>query len=65
MTEILERGIAHLSDSERVIYRMNLFEGLQVSEISKTLHINYKSVENRLGAARKEIRQYMKRVLAS
>jgi len=35
-----------------------------VREISERLHMNYKSVENRLGAARKEVRQYMQRMLA-
>ena len=61
ITEILERGIARLNDRQRTIYRMNIFEGKKVAEISATLHINYK---NRLGSARKEIRQYMRRMLA-
>ena len=64
ITEILERGIARLTDHQRTIYRMNVYEGKKVSEISETLHQTYKSVENRLGSARKEIRQYMKRMLA-
>jgi len=64
ITEILERGIARLNDKQRVIYRMNVYEGKQVSEISEALQQNYKSVENRLGTARKEIRRYMKRMLA-
>ena len=64
ITEILERGIARLNDRQRTIYRMNIFEGKKVAEISATLNINYKSVENRLGSARSEIRQYMRRMLA-
>ena len=64
ITEILERGIARLTDRQRTIYRMNVYEGKKVSEISETLHLTYKSVESRLGSARKEIRQYMKRMLA-
>jgi RNA polymerase sigma-70 factor (ECF subfamily) len=64
ITEILERGIARLTDHQRTIYRMNIYEGKKVSEISETLHLTYKSVESRLGIARKEIRQYMKRMLA-
>ena len=64
INEILERGIARLTDNQRVIYRMNIYEGKKVSEISETLHLSYKSVENRLGSARKEIRQYVKRMLA-
>jgi len=64
VTEFLERGIALLSDKQRVVYRMSIYEGKKVREISEELNLRYKSVENRLGLARKEIRQYMKRMLA-
>ena len=64
ITEILERGIARLSDNQRQVYRMNFFDDLPVSVISKTLNLNYKSVEHRLGSARKEVRQYVVRMLA-
>ncbi len=64
VNEILERGIARLSDRQQSIYRMNVYEGKQVKDISQELGINYKTVENRLGAARKEVRSYMKRQLA-
>ena len=62
--ELLECGLAKLNEKQRIIYRMNVYDGLAVSEISKTLNMNYKSVENRLGSARKEIRKYMTRMLA-
>lgn len=64
LNEVLERGIARLSDKQRNIYRMNVVYGMQVSEISEHLNENYKSVENRLGAARKVVRQYVRRMLA-
>jgi RNA polymerase sigma-70 factor (ECF subfamily) len=64
INELLERGIARLSDRQRDIYRLNIREGMQVSEISERLQMNYKSVESRLGSARKEIRRYMQRMLA-
>ena len=64
INELLERGIARLTDRQRDIYRLNIREGMQVSEISERLQMNYKSVENRLGSARKEIRRYMQRMLA-
>ena len=64
ITEILERGIARLSDNQRQVYRMNFFDDIPVSVISKTLNLNYKSVEHRLGSARKEVRQYVVRMLA-
>lgn len=64
LNEILERGIARLCDAQRKIYRMNICEGMQVSEIALKLDIKYKNVEKRLGAARKEVRKYVKRMLA-
>ena len=64
ITEILERGIARLTDNQRQVYRMNFFDDLPVSTISKTLNLNYKSVEHRLGSARKEVRRYVERMLA-
>ena len=64
INEILERGIARLTEKQRVVYRLNISDGLQVREISDLLSMNYKKVENRLGSARKEIRRYMERMLA-
>lgn len=64
ISELLERGIARLADKQQVIYRMSIYGGLKISEISETLNINYKSAENRLRLARKEIRRYMARMLA-
>jgi RNA polymerase sigma factor (sigma-70 family) len=63
--EILERGIARLTEKRSKVYRLNLFEGMQVSEIAKSLNLGYKAAENRLTLARKEIRDYMKKELAS
>ena len=65
VTEILERGVARLTKRQQVVYRMNILDGMQVSEIAIRLHIHYKNAENRLGAARKQVRSYMKRMLAS
>lgn len=62
--EILERGIARLADNQRNIYRMNVIGGMKVSEISECLNENYKSVENRLGTARKIMRSYIRRMMA-
>lgn len=64
INEILERGIARLTDKQQVVYRMNVFEGKQVKDISEELGINYKTIENRLGTARKEVRGYMRRIMA-
>lgn len=62
--EVLERGIATLKESQRHIYRMNVYDGLAVSDISKALNIKYKTVESKLGLARKEMRRYVTRMLA-
>lgn len=62
--QLLERGIARLCEKQRKVYRMNVLEGLQVSEIAVKLDINYKNAEKRLGMARKEVRKYMRRMLA-
>lgn len=59
ITEQLERGMARLSESSREVYRMNLLDGMKVSEISKKLNVEYKLVERRLYMARKAVRGYM------
>ena len=58
--EQLERGLARLPENYREIYRLHIYDGMKTSEISQQLQENYKSVENRLGVARKAIRQYLK-----
>lgn len=64
INRMLESGIASLPQSQQRIYRMNLFDGMAVSEISRTLNINYKSAENHLGAARRLVRSYIRQRLA-
>lgn len=61
---MLQKGIARLTDKQRIVYVMNVYQGMKVSEISDTLRDNYKNVESRLGIARKEIRQFMHKMLA-
>ena len=58
--ERLERGLARLPQKCREVYRLHIYEGMKVSEISQQLGENYKSVEHRLGFARKSIRQYLR-----
>lgn len=59
LTELLERGLARVPENCREIYRMHIFGGMKVSEISQSLGEGYKSVEHRLGTARKALRQYL------
>lgn len=61
---ILEQGVQRLTVQQQRIYRMSIFDGMPVSEISKTLDINYKRAENHLGAARRQVRLYVKSRLA-
>ena len=59
LTERLERGLARVPENCREIYRLHVYGGMKVSEISQQLGEGYKSVEHRLGTARKEMRRYM------
>lgn len=60
---LLESGMAHLPAESRMVYRMNVLGGMKVGEIAKVTAIKYKTVENRLGHARKAIRLYMARAI--
>ena len=65
MHEIIERmeqGLARLPENFREVYRLHIYDGMKVSEISDFLGDNYKSVEYRLGTARKVIRSYLKAI---
>ena len=59
LTELLERGLARVPENYREIYRMHIYGGMKVGEISQTLGEGYKSVEHRLGAARKALRSFL------
>ena len=63
IVERMERGLARLPQNCREIYRMHILGGMRVSEISTELGENYKAVENRLGLARRQMRQYLKAVI--
>ena len=59
LTELLERGLARIPENFREIYRMHIYGGMKVGEISQTLGEGYKSVEHRLGDARKALRSFL------
>ena len=59
--EQLEQGLARLPENCREIYRLHIYDGLKVNEISQQLGEGYKSVEHRLGAARKAMRHYLRK----
>ena len=64
INELFERSVAQLTEKQRTAYILNVVDGLRVSEISECLGEKYKSVENRLGAARKVVRNHFRRMLA-
>ena len=59
LTELLERRLARIPENFREIYRMHIYGGMKVGEISQTLGEGYKSVEHRLGVARKALRSFL------
>lgn len=61
----LERSMAKLTQKQSRIYRLNIYDGMKVSDIAEYLSLNYKSVERSLGLARKEVRYNIRKVLAS
>ena len=60
LTGLMERGLARVPENCREIYRMHIYGGMKVGEISQALGEGYKSVEHRLGAARKALRSFLK-----
>jgi RNA polymerase sigma-70 factor (ECF subfamily) len=60
LIERMEHSLARLSEECRTVYRLHIYNGMKVSEISQQLSLPYKQVENRLGVARKTVRQQLK-----
>lgn len=60
ITEQLECGLARVPENCREIYRLHIYGGMKVAEISEHLGEGYKSVEHRLGTARKAVRQQLR-----
>lgn len=64
LTEKLEQGVVRLLNAnQQMVYRMNTIDGMKVAEISTVLGKPYKTVEFQLGAARKQMREYMSRIV--
>lgn len=60
IVEHMERSLARLSEDCREVYRLHIYGGMKVSEISQHLNVAYKKVENQLGLARKTVRQHLR-----
>ncbi len=61
--ERMEHGLARIPENCRDIYRMHILGGMRVSEISAQTGEKYKTVENRLGLARRQLRLYLRAVV--
>jgi len=59
----MERGLARMPEQCRTIYSMHILGGMRVSEISAETGEKYKTVENRLGQARRQMRQLLRAVV--
>jgi len=57
LTERMERSLARLPEKCGQVYRLHIYSGMRVGEISRYLGESYKSVEHRLCTARKHVRQ--------
>ncbi len=60
LIERMEHSLARLPEVCGNIYRLHIYEGLKVSDIAQQLTLPYKQVENRLGQARKHVRQQLR-----
>ena len=63
-SEGVERGIAQLTESQRSVYRLNLYEDMPVRQIAVVLNLKYKQAEKKLGVARKKVRGFVEKALA-
>ena len=61
LMERMERSLARLPKACCEIYRLHIYDGMKVSEMSQELALPYKQGENRLGQARKAVRQQLRK----
>ncbi len=61
--ELLERGLAHVPEECREFYRLHVYADMPVRDICQQTGQPYKTVEYRLGLARKQVRKYLKHVV--
>jgi RNA polymerase sigma factor (sigma-70 family) len=59
----MEHCLLRIPESCRNVYRMHVLDGMKVSDISLVTGEKYKTIENRLGQARRTMRGYLKAVV--
>ena len=62
INEQLERGLARVPENCHELYRMHIYGGMQARDLCQQTGVSYKSVEHRLGLARKQVRQYLRHI---
>ncbi len=60
LTERIEHSLSRLSEDSRNIYRLHIYKGMKVREISDELMLPYRRVETYLGQARKLVRRQLR-----
>jgi len=60
--EQLEQGLMHVSQDCRELYLMHIFDGMKAADISLQTGLPYRSVEYKLGQARKQVRNHLKHI---
>jgi RNA polymerase sigma-70 factor (ECF subfamily) len=60
ITEQMERGLARVPEECRELYRLHIYGDMPVRDISKLSGQPYKTVEYRLGLARKQVRKWLR-----
>lgn len=60
--EQLERGLARVPEECRELYRMHVYGDMPVRDICQHTGQPYKAVEYRLGLARKQVRNHLRRI---
>ena len=59
----LQKALNDLTEEQRVVFRLNRFEGLKYAEIAAMLGISIKAVEKRMTKALKTLRQKLQHLL--
>lgn len=62
ITEQMETGLARLPKDCQEVYRLHVYGGLKVGDICRETGEKYKTVEYRLGLARKQVRNYLRHI---
>lgn len=65
ITARMEHCLARLPENCRETYRLHIYGGMKAAEISSATGVGYRSVEHRLGIARKSVRKYLQVYCAS